>query len=83
MKTTISSKGQIVLPAELRREDDIRPGDQFEVERLDEGAYVLRRVESRPNRGLVALLKACPVDGWFVPAGRTETTDDVPGPDVG
>ncbi len=78
MKTTISSKGQIVLPAELRREDDLRTGDQFEVERLDEGAYVLRRVTGRPNRGLVSLLRTCPGQDWFVPVERGETTDDVP-----
>lgn len=77
MKTTISSKGQIVLPAELRRVDEIRPGDQFEVERLDEGEYVLRRVAARPNRGLVALLRSCPEDDWFVPGDRKVTTDDI------
>jgi AbrB family looped-hinge helix DNA binding protein len=32
MKTTVSSKGQIVLPAELRQRDDIRAGQEFEVE---------------------------------------------------
>jgi AbrB family looped-hinge helix DNA binding protein len=78
MKTTLSSKGQIVLPAELRREDDIRPGEQFEVERLEAGAYLLRRVSARPNRGLVKLLTSCPVQDWFVPLDRTTTTDDVP-----
>ena len=83
MKTTISSKGQIVLPAELRREDDIRVGDQFEVERIEEGAYVLRRVTDRPNRGLVELLTSCPVRGWFVPFDRTATTDDIPSTDLG
>lgn len=83
MKTSISSKGQIVLPAELRREDGIRPGDRFEVERLEEGAYLLRRVMARPNQGLVTLLRSCPVEGWFVPVIRTETTDDVPTADLG
>ena len=83
MKTTISSKGQIVLPAELRREDGVEPGDQFEVERVDEGEYVLRRVSARPNRGLVALLRACPDDDWFVSVDRVETTDDVSVADLG
>ena len=40
MNTVISTKGQIVLPAEIRREDDIRPGQQFEIERIDCGEYV-------------------------------------------
>jgi len=83
MKTTISSKGQIVLPAELRREDGVEPGDQFEVKRLDEGEYVLRRVSARPNRGLVALLRACPDEDWFVPVDRDETTDDFSAADLG
>jgi AbrB family looped-hinge helix DNA binding protein len=83
MKTTISSKGQIVLPAELRREDEIQAGDQFEVERLEEGSYVLRRVTVRPNRGLVSLLRSCPVQDWFEPVDRDTTTDDVAVPDLG
>ena len=33
MKTRVSSKGQIVLPAELRQRDGISPGQEFEVER--------------------------------------------------
>jgi len=83
MKTTISSKGQIVLPAELRREDEIQTGDQFEVERLEAGEYVLRRITERPNRGLVDLLTSCPVQDWFVPVDRSPTTDDVPAADLG
>jgi len=35
MKATVSSKGQIVLPAELRHEDRIKPGEEFEVQRLE------------------------------------------------
>ncbi len=30
MKTTISSKGQIVLPAEFRQMDRIEPGQEFD-----------------------------------------------------
>jgi len=29
VKTTVSSKGQIVLPAELRQRDQIEPGQEF------------------------------------------------------
>jgi AbrB family looped-hinge helix DNA binding protein len=31
MITTISSKGQVVLPAELRKRDNIKAGEEFEV----------------------------------------------------
>lgn len=83
MKTTVSSKGQIVLPAELRREDDVRSGDQFEVERIEDGVFVLRRVTERRNQGLVALLRSCPVSDWFVALDRSTTTDDIPTADLG
>jgi AbrB family looped-hinge helix DNA binding protein len=77
MKTTMSSKGQIVVPAEIRNEDGIQPGEEFEIERLDRGEYLLRRTRQRRNEGLVQLLLACPVKGWFQPADRSETTDDI------
>jgi AbrB family looped-hinge helix DNA binding protein len=77
MTTTVSSKGQIVLPAELRQRDGIRTGEKFDVERLDDGEYLLKRRAPRLNRGLVALLLACPVKDWFAPMDRTETTDDI------
>ncbi len=83
MKTTVSSKGQIVLPAEIRRQDRIEAGQEFEVERLDRGEYRLKRKEPRRNDGLVKLLLACPVKGWFRPMDRTETSDDIKPPRLG
>ena len=78
MTTTLSSKGQIVLPAELRQQDDIQPGERFQVERIDRGEYRLTRLARRRNAGLVNLLLACPAKGRFRPLDRTETTDDIP-----
>jgi AbrB family looped-hinge helix DNA binding protein len=77
MKTIVSSNRQIVLPAKLRREDGIEPGQEFEVRRIDRGEYLLKRTKRRRNKGLLQLLVACPHKGWFQPANRTETTDDV------
>ena len=77
MRTVISSKGQIVLPAAIRRQDGIRPGQEFEIERLERGEYLLRRTRRPRNEGLVELLLACPLKGWFQPANRDETTDHV------
>ena len=74
MKTKVSSKGQIVLPAESRRQDRIDAGQEFEIERLDRGEYRLKRKERRRNEELVKLLLACPVKGWFRPMDRTGTT---------
>jgi AbrB family looped-hinge helix DNA binding protein len=74
MKATISSKGQIVLPAEFRQMDRIEPGQQFDVERLDRGDYrLVRRVAPR-NEGAVDWLLACPHKDFFVPID-SESTD--------
>ena len=74
MKTTVSSKGQIVLPAELRQQDRIEPGQEFEIERLDRGEYRLVRRASRPNEGVIDWLLACPEKDFFVPID-SESTD--------
>jgi len=74
MKTTISSKGQIVLPVEFRKQDRIEAGQQFEVERLDRGEYRLVRQSARPNEGVVDWLLACSEKGFFVPI-ESESTD--------
>ena len=83
MKTTVSTKGQIVLPAEFRQRDGIEAGQAFEVERVDRGEYLLKRRTRRRNEGLVKLLLTCPVKGWFKPLDRTETTNDIPVPRLG
>jgi AbrB family looped-hinge helix DNA binding protein len=74
MKTTISSKGQIVLPAALREQDNIEPGDEFIVERIDRGEYRLMRRAPKPNEGVLDWLLACPEKGFFVPI-ESESTD--------
>jgi AbrB family looped-hinge helix DNA binding protein len=76
MKTTVSSKGQIVLPAELRRRDRIEAGQQFEVERLDRGEYRLKRRPTGSNEGVVDWLLACPAKGYFV-AIDSESTNSL------
>jgi len=73
MKTTISSKGQIVLPAALREQDRIEPGEEFEIERLGRGEYKLVR-HSPANEGVIEWLLACPEKGFFVPV-ESESTD--------
>lgn len=74
MRTRLSTKGQIVLPAELRNEDAIEPGQEFEVERVAAGEYRLSRVGPPPSRGVVEWLRACPEKGYFV-AIDSESTD--------
>lgn len=74
MKTTVSSKGQIVLPAEFRQMDRIEPGQEFEVERVDRGEYRLVRRAPEPNDGALDWLLACPTKDYFVPVS-SESTD--------
>ena len=73
-KTTMSTKGQVVLPAELRELDHLQPGEEFEVERLGPGDYRLHRRQPPPNDGRVDWLLACPEKGFFVPID-SESTD--------
>ncbi|MFQ5740389.1 MAG: AbrB/MazE/SpoVT family DNA-binding domain-containing protein [Acidobacteriota bacterium] len=76
MKTKVSTKGQIVLPAEIRQQDDIEPGQEFEVERIDRGEYRLVRRTPPLNAGLVDWLLACPEKGFFEPID-SEPTDSL------
>ncbi len=70
----VSSKGQIVLPAEFRQKDNIEAGQEFEVERLDRGEYRIVRQTVPANEGLVDWLFACPEKDYFIPI-ESESTD--------
>lgn len=76
MKTTVSSKGQIVLPVELRQQDRIAPGQQFEIERLRPGEYLLKKLKPQPG-GVMEWLLACPEKDWFQPLPFDDTTDSL------
>jgi AbrB family looped-hinge helix DNA binding protein len=76
MRTRVSTKGRIVLPAEIRERDGIEPGQEFEIERIDRGEHRLVRLGAPPNEGLVDWLLACPEKGFFVPI-ESESTDSL------
>jgi AbrB family looped-hinge helix DNA binding protein len=76
MKTTVSSKGQIVLPAEFRQLDRVEAGQEFEVERLERGEYRLTRRTVPRNEGAVDWLLACPQKDFFV-AVDSGSTDEL------
>lgn len=80
MKTIISSKGQVVIPAGFRNQDKIKAGQAFDIERLDRGKYRLVISERPKNQGLVETLLACPSKGWFVPieSGATALLEALP-----
>ena len=83
MRTTVSTKGQIIIPAQIRREDGIQPGQEFEIERIDRGEYLIKRTTKLRNEGLVKLLVSCPVKDWFQPLQRTDSNDDIKLPKLG
>ncbi|MBL8809813.1 MAG: AbrB/MazE/SpoVT family DNA-binding domain-containing protein [Planctomycetaceae bacterium] len=76
MKTTVSSKGQIVIPAEFREQDRILPGQQFRFSRIAAGQYLLKRTSAGDNAGVVDWLLSCPAPDWFQPI-PSESTDDL------
>jgi len=75
MKTMLLSNGQFVLPAELRARDKICPGQQFKVERVRDGEYLLKKLPSSVQLGLVAWLQSCPDNDWFQEIS-SESTDE-------
>lgn len=74
MTTQISAKGQMILPVKFRRLEGIKPGQEFDVERIDRGEHRLVRRDPGPNQGLVDWLLACPEKDFFVPI-ESESTD--------
>jgi bifunctional DNA-binding transcriptional regulator/antitoxin component of YhaV-PrlF toxin-antitoxin module len=74
MKTAVSTKGQTVLPAEIRQQDEIEPGQVFEIERIERGEYRPVRLAPPRNRGLLDWLLSCPEKSFFVPI-ESDSTD--------
>ena len=68
------ARGQIVLPAKIRRQDRVEPGQEFEIERLDRGESRPVRRAPCPNEGLMDWPLACPEKGFFIPV-ESESTD--------
>ena len=76
MRTTMSTKGQIVLPAELREADRLKPGEVFEIDRVGPDEYRLKRITPTHNQGVVDWLRSCPEHDWFA-AIESESTDSL------
>ena len=54
--------------------DQIKPGQEFDVERVERGDYRLVRRAAPRNEGAIAWLFACPYKDFFVPIA-SESTD--------
>ena len=66
-KTIISSKGQIVIPADFSNQDKNEADQAYNIERVDKGEYRLVVAEPLKNLRLIDTLLTCPVKAWFVP----------------
>ncbi|WP_152948412.1 AbrB/MazE/SpoVT family DNA-binding domain-containing protein [Desulfofundulus thermobenzoicus] len=53
---TVSSKGQIVIPSEIRKKHDIKQGDRFDMQMVD-GKLVLIPINKKPFINLYGALK--------------------------
>jgi AbrB family looped-hinge helix DNA binding protein len=73
MRITVSRKGQIVIPADIRRRDDIRAGQRFKIERIARGDYRVKRCQRLPNEGLMQWSLSCPEKDFFVPITSEST----------
>ncbi len=65
-----------MLPAELRHQDHIHPGQEFAVERIESGEYLLKKLPDGNSAGLVDWLLSCPETDWFEPL-PSESTDSM------
>jgi len=59
MQTVLSTKGQIIIPAELREKARLCPGEKFNIVEKN-GKIILSPVKKRRNQGLVKHLQSCP-----------------------
>jgi AbrB family looped-hinge helix DNA binding protein len=67
MTTTLSTKGQIVIPNDIRARKNLRPGDELEILETTHGFEIRKK---RRNAGLLRLLLDCPVKGEGLPPRR-------------
>jgi len=72
MTTVLSAKGQLVLPAIIRKRLQLKAGDDFEVG-VEDDIIMLRRISKPANRGLVKLLCACPFS-FEIPSREKDDT---------
>jgi len=65
MTTTVGSKGQIILPAEIRVRHHFRPGDVLSIEERDE-EIVLKKLKRKRKKSLVQWMLECPAKDFAV-----------------
>jgi len=73
VKATISKKGQLVLPEPLRERDHIAAGQTFDIKRIDDGQYLLKREKAVKKESIWNWLSECPEKDWFTPLPSEST----------
>ncbi|MGH8018917.1 MAG: AbrB/MazE/SpoVT family DNA-binding domain-containing protein [Opitutaceae bacterium] len=73
MTTTVSTKGQIVIPRSARQKLGIRPGDKLST-KIVEGSLVLRPVGKPRGRARVVISPISGLPAIEPPAGAPELT---------
>ncbi len=56
-KTVLSSKGQLILPAEFRERRKLRPGTVFSVQEMPEGGYMFIPIPKDPIKALKGIAR--------------------------
>jgi AbrB family looped-hinge helix DNA binding protein len=62
MTTTLSERGQLVIPKSVRDRLSLHPGDDFDVQVEGSDVVRLKRISRRPKPGLGKHLLSCPVE---------------------
>ena len=73
MQTTVSTKGQVVLPGLMRRRLDIRAGDPLDAE-IEDGRIVLTPRPKRRGRAKIVIDRATGLPALTVEASAPKLT---------
>jgi len=49
MKTKLTAGGEIGIPPEIRQHDRLEAGDEFDLDRLTSGHYLLTKLQRQPG----------------------------------
>jgi len=63
--TTLSSKGQVVIPALIRQRQQFRAGDELVIEERDDG-IVLKKTRRKRKKSLLQWLQDCPASDFKI-----------------
>lgn len=65
MTTVLSSKGQVVIPASIRKRHRFRAGDELLIEERDD-EIVLKKAQRNRKKSLVQWMLDCPVNDFKI-----------------